>query len=454
VATISIVLVLDKDTATVGRVLTNEHAIVVPVATLAQFRHFAERSFCDVWVCDLSIEGLNFRDDVEILRSRNPNLRVVLTGPASLGPAAHGLVQQRLATTFIPKPWRFLALRQAVFHAPPATGRIPKPVHTATPVKPVALPAETDAGDKSRPAASAAAGIPRKNRQPISAGSGALRLRPLAQAIPKAEPVVKPVLEEPRYRIEELLGEGGVGKVFRAHDLLLDVDVAIKVLSPDFLRDEAVLEALKAEARICMQLSHPHIVRFFDFGHRSGTYYLVMEYVRGQTLHEILQRPNSQRHEFIRAVALAIGSGLKYAHDHGVLHNDIKPGNIMIGADGVLRLIDFGIASAAREWRAKSEYVFGTPAYMSPEQLRSDTALDASTDIFALGVLLHQMLTGLLPQSPDASPEDLAFHPRPPVTALPPPIADVLNRALAFDPKQRWPSVTDFVAAFDAALEA
>lgn len=451
-AAISIVLVLDKDPATVGRALTDEHAIVVPVATLAQFRHFAARSFCDIWVCDLSFEGLSFRDDVECLRNRNQNLRVVLTGPASLGLAANGFLQQKLASTFIPKPWRLLALRQAVFHAPPAAGRMP--VSTAAPAQPVAPPAETAAGNKPRPAASAAAGVLRKSRKPFPAGPGVLRLQPIAQALPKAAPVVRSDLEEPRYRIEELLGEGGVGRVFRAHDLLLDVDVAIKVLSPDFVRDASVLEALKAEARTCMQLSHPHIVRFFDFGHRSGTYYLVMEYVRGQTLHEILQRPDSQRHAFVRAVALAIGSGLTYAHDHGVLHNDIKPGNIMIGADGILRLIDFGIASAAREWRAKSEYVFGTPAYMSPEQLRSDTALDITTDLFALGVLLHQMLTGLLPQSPDATPEDLAFHPRPPVTALPPPVADVLNRALAFDPKQRWPSVAAFVAAFDAALDA
>ena len=145
-------------------------------------------------------------------------------------------------------------------------------------------------------------------------------------------------------------------------------------------------------------------------------------------------------------------SALTYAHARGVLHNDITPGNVLIGMDGVLKLIDFGISSVAHLNRKKTEFIFGTPDYMSPEQLRCDPVLDATTDVFAVGVLLHQMLTGLLPQAEEATNEDLALRPRPPVTLLPAPLAAVLDRALAFDPAQRWRSVAELVAAFNSAL--
>jgi len=278
-----------------------------------------------------------------------------------------------------------------------------------------------------------------------------LRLAPLRSRRPP-QPVLAGTLDEPRYRLDELIGEGGMGKVYRARDLLLDTDVAIKILRPDFIRDKSVLQALKNEARICMQLTHPNIVRFYDFGQRSGTCFLVMEYVQGQSLYEALQTPEARKHVYIRNVAIAIGAALTYAHAHGVFHNDITPGNVMIGMDGVLKLIDFGIASAAYQSRKKAEFIFGTPDYMSPEQLRCDPVLDATTDVFAVGVLLHQMLTGLLPQTEEATNEDLALRPRPPVTLLPAPLAAVLDRALAFDPAQRWRSVAELVAAFDSAL--
>ena len=281
---------------------------------------------------------------------------------------------------------------------------------------------------------------------------------PLKEQAPRPpqapQPVAANTLEEPRYRLDELLGEGGVGKVYLAHDLLLDTKVAVKILRPDFVRDTAVLQALKDEAKICMQLTHPNIVRFYDFGQRSGSYFLVMEYVQGQSLYELLQIPQARQHEYVRNVTLALGSALSYAHAHGVLHNDITPGNILIGADGVVKLIDFGIASAAHQYREQAQFVFGTPSYMSPEQLRCDPVLDATTDVFALGVLLHQMLTGLLPQAEDATNEDLALRPRPEVTMVPTPLAAVLDRALAFDPADRWHSVAELVAAFDAALDA
>jgi serine/threonine-protein kinase len=179
-----------------------------------------------------------------------------------------------------------------------------------------------------------------------------------------------------------------------------------------------------------------------------------MEYIQGQTLHDALRGVQVLSRDSVRNVAKAVGSALSFAHAHGILHNDLTPGNIMIGADGVLKLIDFGIASAINKTREKSRYVFGTPSYMSPEQLRCDPVLDTTTDVFSLGVLLHQMMTGLLPQAEEATHEDLALRSRPPVTLTPPAVAAVLDRALAFNPADRYRSVADLLSAFDTALGA
>lgn len=425
------ILALDQDAGAAQKALASGQSIVVHVASVAQFRYFTERAACDVWLCDLSMEGLDFCADVKRVRQRNPQARVVLTGPTFVSDAADALLQQGAADAFISKPWRLPVLRREVFR-----GMFPVAE---------AGQATVGAGIAARMTRNGGRMVMRMSRK-----SG-LRLVPLKSRQP-ARPVSAGTLEEPRYRLEELLGEGGVGKVYRAHDLMLDADVAIKILRPEFVRDKGVLQALKNEARICMQLTHPNIVRFYDFGQRAGACFLVMEYVQGQSLYEALQAPESRNHVYVRNVASAIGSALTYAHARGVLHNDITPGNVLIGMDGVLKLIDFGISSVAHLNRKKTEFIFGTPDYMSPEQLRCDPVLDATTDVFALGVLFHQMLTGLLPQAEEASIEDLALRPRPAVTLLPAPVATVLDRALAFDPAQRWPSVAELVAAFDSAL--
>ena len=437
-----IILVLDKDATTAQKVLTSNQSIVVHVSSVAQFRYFMERAACDVWLCDLSMEGLNFHADLELVRQRNPNVRVILTGPSFQAGTATKLLQQGAAVTFVAKPWRLISLRQAIFGAVANGEKRRTQSLTLTSAKKTT---------GSLRLVRTTGGTP--DRRP------GLRLAPLqgpaaTKPRPPAQPVATGTLEEPRYRLDELLGEGGVGKVYLAHDLLLDTKVAIKILRPDFVRDTAVLQALKDEAKICMQLTHPNIVRFFDFGQRSSTYFLVMEYVQGQSLYELMQIPESRNHDYVRSIIISLGSALSYAHAHGILHNDITPGNILVGADGVVKLIDFGIASAANQFREKTQFVFGTPSYMSPEQLRCDPVLDATTDVFALGIMLHQMLTGLLPQAEEATNEDLALRPRPPITMLSTPLAAVIDRAIAFDPAQRWRSVAELVAAFDNALDA
>ncbi len=499
-----IILVLDKEVAIAQKSLASDQAIVVAAASRAQFHYYLAESTCDVWLCDLSMEGLDFHADADRIRLRNPAARIILTGPAYLAGAATTLVQQGSANAFIPKPWRLMNLRQAVYRntlsveeAPTAalptptrpagqtgrilgesksasatgrilgsgsTGRILSEARNASAIghnlgevknagttgRIFGFP--TNDERKSKPTVLIRPTKPMAGIRPTAPIAGGWMTPPPAPPPQPAEPA--PALQEPRYRLDKLLGSGGVGKVYLAHDLLLDTKVAVKILHPEFVGDEQVLQALKNEAKTCMQLTHPHIVRFYDFGQRAGTCFLVMEYVPGNTLYEALQFAESRQPDYVRAMAITIGSALSYAHTHGVLHNDVTPGNILVRPDGVIKLIDFGIATVAHQRRAKSDFVFGTPAYMSPEQLRCDQLLDATTDVFAMGVLLHQMLTGLLPQDENATHEDLALRPRPPITRLATPVAAVLDRALAFDPAQRWQSIRELVTAFDTAFNA
>ena len=441
------IVILDRDAAAAVKVLSNEHTILVPLTSVAQFRHFASQSVCDIWLCDLSIEGLDYLADLDLVRRRNPQARVVLTAPATHAPAATTLQQQGSAAAFVPKPWRVMSLLQAVLRngPPPEEKGRPSPATAgaATPPRPAKSPPATVA---AVPAAKPA------TRKPVScvppAHGAPAKPRPSATATSAFR-----TPRESRYRLEQLVGEGGVGHVYRAFDLLLDMEVAIKILRKEFVSDEAVLHALKSEARLCMRLTHPHIVRFHDVGQREDTFFLVMEYVRGQTLGASMQNPRSREHDYVRNVAKAIGSALSYAHAQGVLHNDLTPSNIIIDASGLLKLIDFGIASVISQRREKTAFVFGTPAYMSPEQLRCDPVVNATTDVFSLGVLLHQMLTGALPQREGATTDELALQPRPPVTGVLAPVAEVLNRALAFEADRRWPSVAELVTAFDFALD-
>lgn len=406
------ILVLDSEAAAAGKVLGGPQNLLIQAVSIGQFRHFVTHSGCDAWLCDLSVEGLDYPNDFSRLRTNSPSARVILTGPVSHAQAAAGFIQRGLAAAYVPKPWKAMALLKAFASAEDRHGAAPA----------------TQALDHGH-------AVPRMPRGG-PAGAGMHR-----------------AVEEPRYRLDERIGEGGMGHVYRAFDLMLEMEVAIKLLRQEFVADQEVLRALKGEARLCMRLTHPHIVRFYDFGRRANLYFLVLEYVQGQTLHQVMENPHSRDNDYVRTVAKAIGSALSYAHAHEVLHNDLTPGNIIIGSAGVLKLIDFGIASAANQHRGKTEYVFGTPAYMSPEQLRCDPELDVRTDIFSLGVLLYQMLTGNLPQRVDASNEELALRPRDPVTGVPPAVARVLDRALAFDPEQRWPSVAALVTAFDFAFE-
>lgn len=259
-------------------------------------------------------------------------------------------------------------------------------------------------------------------------------------------------VEGGRYRIDEVIGEGGSGRVCRAYDTLLEMEVAIKFLNPDLVRDEESINALKAETRICLQLVHKHIIRIFNLDKRGANFMIIMEYLKGGNLFSLLsQCPNGMDLEFVSQVVAITTDALAHAHRHGIIHKDITPGNIFITDDGLLKVIDFGISSVVNRQNCQEDTVVGTPVYMSPEQLRGEI-LDCRTDIYSLGVLIHQMLTGRTVNADDASVQDMAYRPRPIITCLPQKIADVLNTATAFSPADRWESMDRFGAAFAAAV--
>ena len=259
--------------------------------------------------------------------------------------------------------------------------------------------------------------------------------------------------EPERYVLIEQLGVGGMGVVWAAYDRVLDRKVALKLLHERFL-GEADQERLAREARAMAKLAHPNVVPVFDVGERDGRMFLTMEFVRGRALGAWLATGPTWV-AIVEAFAAA-ARGLGAAHAAGIVHRDVKPGNILVGDDGRVRVADFGIAgaaiggamSAAGATTTATADVEGTPAYMAPEQLRGEPA-DARSDVFALCVALHEAVAGRRPFEADTTVELLAAIERgpPPLAAGPDWLARVVARGLAADPAARFASMAELVAA-------
>ena len=201
-----------------------------------------------------------------------------------------------------------------------------------------------------------------------------------------------------RYQVQAEIGRGGMGTVYRARDLELEEDVAIKTLRPEFVADRTLLERFKDEIRLARRLTHQNIVRTHDFGEWSGVYFLTMEYVEGITVRALLDTRGRLGISSTLAIAAQLAQSLVVAHEHGVIHRDIKPQNLLLDDAGVLKVMDFGIARLAERSTSVTEagLVVGTPAYMPPEQLMAET-VDARSDLYAAGVVLYECLTGKPP---------------------------------------------------------
>ena len=255
---------------------------------------------------------------------------------------------------------------------------------------------------------------------------------------------------EGQYEIESEIGRGGMSVVYRARDRRLNRPVAIKVLPPELAHDGAIRTRFTREAQMAAQLTHAHIVPIYDVGEQDGLAYFVMAIVHGGNLATLLTREPRQPVEEARRLLSEIADALAYAHLHGVIHRDIKPDNILLDeSSGRAMVTDFGIARAMEVSTrlTATGIAVGTPAYMSPEQALGDREVDGRSDIYSLGVLGYQMLTGRLPFSAGNSMALLLKHvsePARPIAELrtdtPKSLREAVERALMKSPEDRWPT--------------
>lgn len=271
-----------------------------------------------------------------------------------------------------------------------------------------------------------------------------------------------PVILDQRYRLTERIGEGGMAEVYRGTDLRLGREVAVKILRPQYASDQKFLERFLQEARAMASFSHPNIVNVYDVGREGRRYYIVMEYVPGTDLRRLIQEraplPVQQALEIARQIAAGVGA----AHRKGIVHRDIKPGNVLITPTGEAKVADFGIARAMTDTQHLTEpgVVWGTTAYLSPEQIRGEPATPAS-DVYAIGVVLFEMLTGRTPfQGEDRVAIALQhLHEPPPKLStlnprVPPSVERLVERMLAKDPAQRFATADDVASVIFHLLHA
>ena len=259
-----------------------------------------------------------------------------------------------------------------------------------------------------------------------------------------------------RYQVESHIGRGGMGDVYLVRDTIINRQAALKTIRPDTDLDAKQIIEMRQrfyrEAQTAGKLNHPHIVTVYDVGEDLGMSYIVMEFVEGQTLTQWMKKKRMSVPQ-IKHVIYHAGLGLDYAHENGVFHRDVKPDNIMLSTTGGVKVMDFGIARVVESSLTKTGSVMGTPAYMSPEQCNGQK-VDGRSDIFSLGVILYELLTGRKPFKGDTMPS-LMFaimkeEPPEPSTVdsnVAPVWNPILKKALAKNRDERYATVKEFAAA-------
>ena len=262
-----------------------------------------------------------------------------------------------------------------------------------------------------------------------------------------------------RYRVISRLGSGGMADVYLAQDQLLGRDVAVKVLHHHFAEDQEFVERFRREASSAAALSHQNIVGIFDRGEWNGTYYIAMEYVAGRTLKAIVREAGALDPAAAIEIVVQILRAARFAHRRGVIHRDLKPHNVILDEEGRARVTDFGIARAGASDMTLTGSIMGTAQYLSPEQAQGH-AVSATSDLYSIGVILYELLTGVVPFEGETAVaialKQVSAEPTPPSAlnpAIPQSLDAVVMRALAKDPAQRYASADELIAALEHERE-
>jgi tRNA A-37 threonylcarbamoyl transferase component Bud32 len=261
-----------------------------------------------------------------------------------------------------------------------------------------------------------------------------------------------------RYRVVRLVGQGGMGAVYEAEHLVMQRAVALKVIRSAYTAQAGAVERFRREARVAARLSHPNIVAAFDAEHVGDMHFLVMEYVEGTTLARLVKErgplPVREACEYVRQAAL----GLQHAHERGLVHRDVKPGNLMLTPDGTVKVVDFGLAALAPEGGAggltETDALMGTPDYMAPEQAEDARTADIRADVYSLGCTLYYLLTGRIPYPAPTLVQKILAHREQALPSLrqtrpevPRELAGVMARMLAKKPADRYQTPAEVAAA-------
>lgn len=281
-----------------------------------------------------------------------------------------------------------------------------------------------------------------------------------AERIVKAVP---PPRQIPGYQLLGRLGAGAMATVYKARQLSLDRVVAVKILPKKYSQMPEFVERFYAEGRAAAKLNHPNIVAALDVGRRGDAHYFIMEYVEGHTVHEHLIKEGPYTEADALAIAIQIAKALNHAHQAGLIHRDVKPKNILITSKGIAKLADMGLARAVSDREAaeaEAGKAFGTPYYISPEQIRGEVNIDLRADIYNFGATLYHMVTGKVPfEGPDVSSILLKHLDE---SLLPPDhinpgltngISEIIELCMVKDPKKRYTSTTDLIEDLQAVAE-
>ncbi|MEI6969984.1 MAG: serine/threonine-protein kinase [bacterium] len=300
---------------------------------------------------------------------------------------------------------------------------------------------------KHKPGPAAAAPLLRKmtpgtRPKPAHATMPHARPRPAAQKTPEA--VTPATFFSTRYKLLELISKGGGGTVYKAEDRMLGLAVAIKVLPERVTRDRPTMARFKHEAGIALQLSHENIVKLHNLEMDRNRVFLVMEFVDGRDFRRILSSHSVLPLVPVMQVVKACAKALDYAHSRGVIHMDLKPENLMLTTESTLKIVDFGTAHRIDTIQAAGRTIVeGSPPYMSPEQLRGEP-LDARTDVYSLGAIAYELVSGNPPVPVDADIETMLAARPGQILSLPGNVSDVICRALEKNREHRWRSAGEF----------